>query len=228
MLDDETTAIDEVLSCSGATSYDGRAFLFSSKSFPNIVFMSSFTREGVAHPLYFGSLDYFTVGSSIYPITDIKKEGARLAIAKAGDENGTIYLCQPKGEEGSVFGRKYPIVYTLKNTGIQSKLYEFGSSTIFVGNGEVCRMKYSSSSAVFEPISKGCPNNMREDIKSDVTFATIGGYLAVVCGSNMYLGDKRLTFEVPDVDMKQYKWFPISGIGSYQGNPAQDDSPTIP
>ena len=217
LLEDGESAIDEILSCSGSTSYDGRALLFSSKSFPNIVFMSSFTREGVAHPLYFGSLDYFTVGSPLNSITDIKKEGSRLAIAKAKDGNGTIYLCQPKGEERAVFGRKYPIIYTLENTGIESGLYEFGNSTIFIGNGEVCRMKYSSSSAVFEPISKRCPDSMKNDINSEVTFASFGGYLAIISGSNMYLGDKRLTFEVPDVDMQQYKWFPISNIGSYQG-----------
>ena len=217
LLEEGACAIDEVLSCSSATSYDGRAFLFSSKSFPNIVFMSSFTREGVAHPLYFGSLDYFTVGSPLYPITDIKKEGSRLAIAKAGEGGGNIYLCQPKGEERAMFGRKYPIVYTLTNTGINSQLYEFGNSTIFIGNGYVYRMKYSSSSAIFEPISKRCPSSMKTDIKSNVAFASFGGYLVVISGSNMYLGDKRLTFEVPDVDMQQYKWFPISNIGSYQG-----------
>lgn len=218
LLKEDTSSIDEVLSCYDATSYDGRAFLFSSKSFPNIVFMSSFTREGVAHPLYFGSLDYFTVGSPLNPITDIKKEGSRLAIAKASEGDGTIYLCQPKGEERAVFGRKYPIVYTLKNTGIKSRLYEFESSTIFIGNGDVYRMKYSSSSAVFEPISKRCPDSMKNNINFDVTFTSFEGYLAIISGSNMYLGDKRLTFDVPDVDMKQYKWFPISNIGSYQGD----------
>ena len=218
LLSADTTAREEILSCAGSGFFDNRAFLFAPKSFPNMVIMSSFTREGKAHPLYFGSLDYFTVGSSQYPITDIKKEGSRLAVAKKSERGGSIFLCQPKGEERACFGRRYPIIYTLENTGIRSPLYEFSSSTIFIGTSGVCRMKYSSSSAVFETISTGCPSSLENDLKSDVIFSSYGGYLLIFSRNNMYLGDSRLTFPVRGLDMRQLKWFPITNIGSYKGD----------
>ena len=212
---------EEIMSCKGSTTFDGRAFLFSPKSFKNLIFFSSFTREGKTHPLYFGSLDYFTVGRASYDITDVKKEGARLAVAKADEEGGSIFLFLPRGEEKSVAGRSYPLIYTLRNTGIKSDLYEYDSSTIFIGKDDVYRMKYSTSSAIFYPISKGCGEMMRSDLASTVNFTTIGGYLVVIAGSNMYLGDKRLTFTAPGEDMPQFKWLPITEIGSYKGEARQ-------
>jgi hypothetical protein len=218
LLGSDTTAREEILSSAGSAFFDNRAFLFAPKSFPNMVLVSSFTREGKTHPLYFGSLDYFTVGSRKYPITDVKKEGGRLAIAKAGERGGSIFLCQQKGEERACFGRRYPIIYILENTGIRSHLYEFLSSTIFIGQDGVCKMKYSSSSAVFETISTGCPGSMLNDLKSDVVFSSYGGYLAIFSKNNMYLGDSKLTFPARGVDMRQFKWFPITNIGSYKGD----------
>ena len=57
---------------------------------------------------------------------------------------------------------------------------------------------------------------MRKDINGDMIFSTIGGYLAVISGTNMYLGDNRLTTKVRG--MEQYKWFPIRNVGGYEGD----------
>ncbi len=212
----EVDAKATVISCIGGASYDGRAFVFGPPSYKNLIFVSSFTREGGSHPLYFGDLDYFTVGSALHGISDVKREGGRLAVAKPGEGGGSIFLLYPKGDVGATFGRRYPIIYTLQDTGIRSKLYEFNSSTIFVGKSDICKMKYSSSSAVFEPISLRCPEAMRSNINGDMIFTTIGGYLAAITDTNMYLGDPRITFEA--VGSEQYKWFPIKDIGVYEGD----------
>ena len=205
-----------IVSCIGGESYDGRAFIFGSPNYKNLIFVSSFTREGKIHPLYFGDLDYFTVGGALHAISDVRREGGRLAVAKPSEGGGSIFLLYPKGESGATFGRHYPVIYTLKDTGIRSKLYEFNSSTIFVGKSDIYKMKYSSSSATFEPISLRCPDDMRKSISGDMIFTTIGGYLAAIIGTDMYLGDPRLTFEA--VGCEQYKWFPIKDIGVYEGD----------
>lgn len=217
-LGEDTTARAEILSSAGSEFFDGRAFIFAPKSFPNMILVSSFTREGKSHPLYFGSLDYFTVGSPRHPITDVKKEGGRLAVAKADERGGSIFLYQPKGDEGAVFGRRYSLASILEDTGIISKLFEFQKSTIFIGREGVCRMKYSTSSAVFETISSGCPREMINDLDSDVTFASLDGYIAIFSKYNMYLGDSRFTFARDGIDMRQFKWFPIKNIGSHRGD----------
>lgn len=211
----EADAKATILSCRGGECYDDRGFIFGAPDFGNVVFMSSFTREGKAHPLYFGDLDYLTIGNAAHSIRDVKREGGRLAIAKPDEENGSIFLLYPKGEAGTVFGRKYPVIYILKDTGVRSALYEFDSSTIFVGKTDICRMKYSSSSAIASPISLRCPDEMKRNINGDMIFTRIGGYIAAISGTNMFLGDKRVTFEVAGDD--QYKWFPIKGLGSYEG-----------
>lgn len=208
-------AMAAILSCTGGECYDGRGFIFGAPDFKNVVFMSSYTKDGFAHPLYFGDLDYITVGSAVYSIRDVKREGGRLAIAKPDEGGGSIYLLYPKGEEGAAFGRKYPVIYILRDTGVRSALYEFNSSTIFVGKGDIYRMKYSSSSAVASPISLRCPDEMKRNMSENMIFTNIGGYLAAIFGTDMYLGDKRITFEVAGDD--QYKWFPIKNLGSYEG-----------
>lgn len=205
-----------ILSATDGEGFDGRGFVFGAPGYENIVFASSFTREGKAHPLYFGDLDYFPVGSALHPISDVKKEGGRLAVSKNSEDGGSIFILHPKGEERATFGRRYPLVYQLKDTGIRSPLYEFDKSTIFVGRNDICRMKYSSASAVYEPITLRCPEAMRRDINGDMIFSTVGGYLAVISGTNMYLGDNRLTTKVRG--MEQYKWFPIRGVGGYEGD----------
>ena len=205
-----------IISATDGEGFDGRGFVFGAPEYENIVFASSFTREGKAHPLYFGDLDYFPVGSALHPISDVKKEGGRLAVSKNSEDGGSIFILQPKGEERAMFGRRYPLVYQLKDTGIRSKLYEFDKSTIFVGRNDICKMKYSSASAVYEPITLKCPEAMRKDINGDMIFSTIGGYLAVISGTNMYLGDNRLTTKVRG--MEQYKWFPIRNVGGYEGD----------
>ena len=217
-LEDDTTARAEILSSQGSEFFDGRAFLFAPKSFPNMIFASSFTREGKSHPLYFGSLDYFMVGSPKHPITDVKKEGGRLAVAKADERGGSIFLYQPRGEEKSIFDRRYDLTAVLENTGIISKLFEFEKSTIFIGKEGVCRMKYSSSSATFETICSGCPRQMRDELDENAVFASLDGYIAVFSKYNMYLGDSRFTFKKNEIDMRQYKWFPIKNIGSHKGD----------
>lgn len=205
-----------ILSCTDGEGYDGRGFIFGAPGYENIIFMSSFTRDGVANPYYFGDLDFFSVGSAAHPIGDIKKEGERLAVSKPTEDDGSIFLLYPKGEANATFGRRYTLICTLKNTGVRSSLYEFNNSTIFIGKSDICKMKYSSSSATFEPISLRCPESMRKDLNKDMIFSTIGGYLAVITGTKMYLGDRRLTEKVLGAD--QYKWFTIRDIGGYEGD----------
>lgn len=209
-------AKSELLSCKGGVGYDGRAFLFNSDNFQNIVFASSFTREGEAHPFYFGDLDYFAVGSPLFPIGDAKREGGRLAISKPEERGGSIFLCYPRGEEKSAFGRSYPIIYTLTDTHIKSRLYEFDSATIYATDTDICRMKYSSTSAVTHSITKMCPRVMKSDLGADVIFTAFDGYLVVITKKNIYLGDNRLSFEV-DGEW-QFKWFPILDVGEYEGD----------
>ena len=214
LISQEQTGKDVISSCKGGDIYDGRVMLFGAEEYPHTVFASSFTKDGAAHPLYFGELDYFAVGNPDLAISDLKKAGGRLAIAKREEKGGSIFLHSPKGAEKAVFGRSYPVVVCIENTGVKSELFAFDNSTFFIGNEGVCKMKYSSSAATVSCISRGCPKSMSDYLSEDASFSTLGGYLAIFSNSNLYLGDKRLGFKA--LGENQYRWYPILNVGAYK------------
>lgn len=213
------TGNEAILSATRAMEFDGRYHVFGSELFPNLIFSSSYTKEGRIHPLYFGALDYTILGSADSKITSMCSIGSRLVAVKRGEEHrGRIYMMRAEGEEFSLFGRRLTVKQTMNNADILSEGYSFDGRLIFLSGRGIMSLTYGSDIAepTLENLTEDFTSRIDPDDFSQPIFSTLSGYLAVFGGGRLLLGDKRQSYKSDGGDT-QLRWYRITDVQSHVG-----------
>ncbi len=204
---------DAICSSDSATMFDGRALIWGSEGAGAMIFMSSFTLEGRAHPLYFGELDYMEVGNPAFPISCACGIEKHLVVAKSTEGSGSIFVHSPRGDQFSVYGRCYPTAYSFDKTDIRSGFGVFDDGLIFMRGDGACKLTCSTSDAKITPVSSGI-TELCDQGCADTIFSTLVGNLAVFTKGNLFLADPRLSYKI--YGGENYRWFPIYNVGGYE------------
>ena len=208
----ELSGFDAICQSSKVVMFDGRVFVYGSEGAGSVIFASSFTLEGRAHPLYFGELDYMEVGNPAFPISAAIGFEKQLVVAKTAENSGSIFIHSPHGTSFAVHGRSYPLSYSLSNTDIRTELYSYDEGLIFMSGEGVCKLSCNSSGADITPISSGI-TELFDQGNAETTFSTIEGDVAIFTNGMLALGDPRLSYKTHGHD--NYRWFPIYNVGGF-------------
>ena len=204
-----------LISTHRCATFDDRVFLYQTEDAPSVVFASSYTLDGKAHPLYFGELDYMQVGNPAFAVSSVVGLGKHLAISKNNEGHGSIFVHTVKGNQGSAYGRSYQQIYAFRDTDIRSGLGVFDEAFVFMDGEGVSQLKCNSSGADIRSISLGTIA-MRGYGCEDAIFSSIKGDLAVFAKGALFLGDPKLSYNI--LGKSQYRWFPIYEVGGFIGD----------
>ena len=226
-----SSAENAILSSTGAVVFDGRALLYGTSNAKSMVFTSSKPMSGDTDLIYFGELDYFAVGSAEYKINDIKTAAKYIIITKRDEMGGSIFVYTPKGAADAAFGRSYEMLYKRVRLGIKSNVTIYNWMAHYATDNGIYRMKLSTSEPTIERVSdegifkgsQSCPalEELEHELYekgesyegSEIIIDTFSGFLAVIKGDKLFLGDSRLTHK--SRDGKSYAWFTINDFGTY-------------
>ncbi len=204
-------------SCTVCALYDGRVFLTGSPRLPATVFYCSRTRDGAISPLYFGEHNYFNDGSKSVAIRSLLSVGNGLYVLKGeNDQMGSIFL--HKGEDTGIdtLPRIYPVYEAYSGDYCLGATFASADAPLFLSPRGLCSIEKQTAN-LERSIAIRSSNVTSRLLGEKLSSASIlgwMGYVAVCCGSRIYLADTRATF-VGRNGNTEYEWFIIDGVGAY-------------
>ena len=210
---------EAVYGASRVCDFDGRHHLFGSQLVPHLIFSSSYTKEGVIHPLYFGHLDYTALGSADTYLASLTPLGNRLAAVKRGENNrGKIYILRPDGEEGALFGRRLSVKHSYGDADIYSDGEGFEGTLIYLSSRGIMRLDSKSdiSPATIENLSEDYTSKLRPHTLTEPLISELSGNLAVFGKGELFLGDPRQVYR-SDGGHTQLRWYRITDVSAHPG-----------
>lgn len=207
-----------VLGCTVAEIFDGRIFLAGNPFYPNTVFYSARNRLGTNDPTFFGALNFFNDGMGAFPVGALLAVGNSLAVFKEDDDgSGSIYYHTPTQTGEDLVPKVYPVSYI--HTGICAKgeAISFYDDPVFITDNGISALTKAQINLERSVACRSHNVNIRllsEDLSS-LRLAKWRGYLVVMAGENMYLGDSRQIFR-HDSGAPEYEWYFLKGIGAYK------------
>ena len=204
---DERSAI---LGCTTGAVFDGRVFLSGNPKLPGAVFYSGIDLTKNHNFTYFRECDYFVDGegaegvSSMLPLTD-----SMLVFRKGNNDTGSIFYHKISSDG------KYPVYYVHRGVSILSRSYILYDDALFLSPDGICTVK-KQVYADYNKLS-ACSFGIMGDLNicdgTAFDFAVFKGYMVVIVGDKMYLGDLRRSYKRGDET--SYEWYKTDGIGDY-------------
>ena len=202
------------LGCTVAQVFDGRIFLSGNPRAPGMIFFSGDKQRAAEPGLYFGALDYLSVGSSSYKTRAMLAAQDTLAVFKCGDgaDGGIFYL-----KRISLYDRVRTVGYEVNY--VHNGIYADGDATaffddlLFLSKKGLCGLDKSASGIGRNITCRSEKVNNRllyEDI-SGIRMAIWCGYLVLAARNRLYLADSRATYS--DKGGRGYEWFYVTGVG---------------
>lgn len=213
------TGDEAIFGASRSCDFDGRHHIFGSASVPHLIFSSSYTREGLIHPLYFGHLDYTALGSADSAVASLTPLGNRLAAIKRGENyRGKIYILRPDGEERALFGRRLSVKHSYENADVYSDGQGFDGALVYLSSRGIMRLDSKSdiSPATIENISEDYSSRLRPSTLGEVLISELSGNLAVFGRGELFLGDPRQSYK-SDGGHTQLRWYRITDVSAHVG-----------
>ena len=205
---------DLINGCTVAQVFDGRIFLSGNPKAPSAIFFSGDKLNGYDGGLYFGALDYITVGSSHYATRAMLAAHETLAVFKSGDgADGGIFYYKRQKLYDKVRTVGYEISYAHNGIHADGDAIAFYDELLFLSRKGLCSLEKNSSGISRNISCKSLKVNSRllSESISDIRMASWLGYLVLAAGNRMYLLDSRATYS--DKNGKGYEWFYLTSIG---------------
>jgi hypothetical protein len=202
-----------ILGCTVGEVFDGKIFLSGNKKYPGAVFFSGKDRFGNSDYTYFRETDFFFDGEGGGGVSSMLALTEELLVFRGGNSSsGSIFYHKIGSDD------KYPVYYTHRGVSVLSKSYSLYDDALFLSYDGICTIlqrTYGDYNRVTR-CTQGIIGDL--DIKSSTAFdfALFKGYIAVIIGSEMYLGDLRRTYKIGEES--SYEWYKLSGVGYYDGD----------
>lgn len=202
-----------ILGCKCSCVFDGRLFLSGNPLLPGVIFYSSKSESGSAHPPYFGAKNYIFDGVGGHPVTSLLSLGDRLLAFKGGDDgSGSVFYHEKEAQDGKV---EYPVKFVRNGISATSDSCSFDGEAVFVDSSGICASVNNGTDSAFisrrsEKISRLLAIQDCEKIR----LAEWKGYLVVACGSKFFLADSRSKYRSGDDYLSE--WYCLNGIGAYE------------
>lgn len=210
---DAANGNEAVLSCTVGAVFDGRVFLSGNPKLPGAVFFSGIDITKNHNYTYFRECDYFVDGegsegvSSMLPLTD-----SLLVFRRGNNSAGSIFYhkIEKTGD--------YPVYYIHRGVSILSKSYILYDDALFLSPDGICTVQ-KQVYADYNKLSRCSQGIIGElNIARDTLFdfALFKGYMVVIVGDKMYLGDLKRTYK--HGNEQSYEWYKTVGVGDYMSD----------
>lgn len=205
------------LGCTVAQVFDGRIFLSGNPKAPGMIFFSGEKQRGSDKGLYFGALDYLSVGSSSYKTMAMLAAQETLAVFKGGDgaDGGIFYLKRARLYD-KVRTVGYEISYVHNGIYADGDAIAFFDDLLFLSKKGLCGLDKNANGIGRSITCRSEKVNSRllsEDI-SGIRMTSWCGYLVLAAGNRIYLADSRATYS--EGGGVGYEWFYLTGVGGYE------------
>lgn len=200
-----------ILGCTVCEVFDGRIFLSGNPALAGAVFYSSITSDGFSLPLYFGNNSYFVDGSGDWTTAALLTTEGSLAVFKSGDDgSGSIFYHTPTGSSAK---RTYPVSYIHGKVAAVGDAYTFLDDSVFLSPLGLTKLTRTSSDyREMRCISSDISSLLGKEDYSKISITEWQGYIVLLAGKNMYLGDATKRFTGGSDD---YDWYYVTGVGTY-------------
>ena len=205
---DERSAI---LGCTTGAVFNGRIFLSGNPKLPGAVFYSGIDLTRNHNYTYFRECDYFIDGEGAEGVSSMLALTDSLLVFRRGNNSAGSIFYHKISSDG-----KYPVYYIHRGVSILSKSYILYDDALFLSPDGICTIlkqvyaDYNKLSTCSQGIIGDL--NIRDDTRFD--FAVFKGYMVVIIGDRMYLGDLKRSYKLGTET--SYEWYKTVGIGDYE------------
>lgn len=211
---------EAIASCNIAQVFDGRIFFAGNPLYPNTVFYTEKHETGTDSELYVGEYNYFNDGTGSFPVKSILAVKDMLAVFKSGDDgSGSIFYHSKLETDDEFLGTIYPVSSVHSGTSALGESISFLDDSVFLSSDGISaldRININYDRSVVCRSHNVNYNLLKEDLSEAKLFVWLG-YLAVCVNGKIFLADSRATF-THDTGAKEYEWFLIDGVGTYDGD----------
>lgn len=204
-----------ILGCTVGEVFDGRVFLSGNPTLPGAVFYSGIDITENNNYTYFRECDYFVDGegregiSSMLPLTD-----SLLVFRRGNSTAGSIFYhkIDPKGG--------YPVYYVHRGIWVLGKSYSLYDDALFLSPDGVCTIlkEVYADYNKLSTCTQGIMGDLDIGYDTRFDFALFKGYIVIIVGDKMYLGDLKRTYK--QGESVSYEWYETEGIGEYSSDTA--------
>ncbi len=195
-----------------------RVFLSGNPDLPGTVFYSQRTKSGENDPFYFGSLNYFTDGNGVLPITAMTASASTLFVFSEGGMGEAGVFCHVREETGNdMVSLIFPVAEGGFHVGCLGAAATFLDDTVFLserGLDAVESPTLAGERAIGHRSSAVDRRLLAEDLSRAALFR-FGPYLGIGIDGRVYLcdGNQPCTRQ----GGREYEWYYLSDIGVYIG-----------
>ncbi len=198
--------------------FSDRIFLSGNPDLPGTVFYSQRTKSGENDPFYFGSLNYFTDGNGLLPITAMTANAATLFVFSEGGMGEAGVFCHTQKETGNdLVSLIFPVNEGGFHVGCVGAAATFFDDTVFLserGLDAVEQPALSGERAIGHRSSAIDRRLTAEELSRAVLFR-FGAYLGIGIDGRVYLCDGKQPVSLNG--SREYEWYYLSDIGAYIG-----------
>lgn len=202
--------------------FSDRVFLAGNPDLPGTVFYSQRTKSGENDPFYLGSLNYFTDGNGILPITAMTASASTLFIFSEGGMGEAGVFCHTRAETGNdLVSLIFPVTEGGFHVGCLGAAATFLDDTVFLserGLDAIESPTFSGERAIGHRSSAVDRRLTAEDLSRAVLFR-FGPYLGIGIDGRVYLCDGKQP--ISREGQREYEWYYLSDIGVYVGQTDQ-------
>ena len=213
------TAAEAINGCTLIARYDGRLFLSGNPALPGTVFYSGRDEDGRSQPTYFGIYDHLTDGDGRTPVRALLSTPTYLLVL-TDDAPGhpSLHCHEGMDVESGIVSRLYPVTEGIGGIGCVGAAASFLGDTVFLsrhGLKAVERASLSEERGVVHR-SGAVDRRLRRERLEQAFLFRFGSYLGIATEGRVYLADGRRF--VTRGGHREYEWYYLSGIGSYEGD----------